>query len=475
MLDAVRNPRDVRPGETRRRGRRVAFTVEHECDGQHGDDRRDDSALVAAQRTALRTASRNSSAEDAPGCGPRCAVPPDREHHRLLAQVPGRELRARPLVQVVVLVELHVDEVDLVLELRLDLLGDVGDRAADAALAQRGRGEQQDGRAVALERVGQIDLVHGVGRDAGLDLLDVAADRLDRRRVDADRAIARPRHRAVTSHRHLRDSGDQPPVQLRDRRHHVAARARERNLRDVDRSRRVRVLGAVAALELRLHLDGLVVARGTARARSRRARARRTARPRGRRSDGCRDRTGRSRTGSPRLEQAHAGSHHRALPEIWTSTRKLRPDGSREVDGGLPADPCGPEASVLSSPQPAATTVAVASARPALRRRSARASRFHGIGPRGRRCRLLTMVRGVRLPLQTQAECLRCSRGEACCGRSARTGSHAPASRSTAGAPLRPARSVNAITRGDQAALIDDRSRSPGQSSIARTNALARG
>ena len=96
-------------------------------------------------------------------------------------------------MSVVVLVELHVDEVGLVVELGLHLLGDVGHRAAHAALAQRGRGEQQRHRPPSVERVGEIDLVHGVGRDTGLDLIDVPADGLDRRRVDANRAVAHSR------------------------------------------------------------------------------------------------------------------------------------------------------------------------------------------------------------------------------------------------------------------------------------------
>ena len=56
-----------------------------------------------------------------------------------------------------------------------DLLGDVDDRAADAALAERRGGEDEDDRLLA-EDFGEVDLVHLVGRHPGVDLFQVAAD-----------------------------------------------------------------------------------------------------------------------------------------------------------------------------------------------------------------------------------------------------------------------------------------------------------
>ena len=92
---------------------------------------------------------------------------------------------------VVVLEDLHVDEGRLVAVELLDLLGDVDDRAADAAHAElRGR-EEQDDRFLA-EGVGVVDLVLGVGRDPGGDLGEVAADVGGGRRVDQRGLLADP-------------------------------------------------------------------------------------------------------------------------------------------------------------------------------------------------------------------------------------------------------------------------------------------
>ena len=70
------------------------------------------------------------------------------------------------------------------------LLGDVDDRTADAALAERRRRELQDHRAVRGKRVGEVDVVHVVGRHPRVDLLELAADVLLGRRVDDDRCVA---------------------------------------------------------------------------------------------------------------------------------------------------------------------------------------------------------------------------------------------------------------------------------------------
>ena len=70
-----------------------------------------------------------------------------------------------------------------------DLLGDVDDRAADAALAEGRRGEDEHDRFLA-DHVGEVDLVHLVGRDPGVDLRQVAADVGGGRGVDHRRLLA---------------------------------------------------------------------------------------------------------------------------------------------------------------------------------------------------------------------------------------------------------------------------------------------
>src|SRR3954451_16674015 len=72
------------------------------------------------------------------------AVAVDDERPGLGLQAPLEQLRPQALVGLVVLVDLLVDEGGLVAHLAADLLGDVDDRAADPALAERGRGEDQD-------------------------------------------------------------------------------------------------------------------------------------------------------------------------------------------------------------------------------------------------------------------------------------------------------------------------------------------
>ena len=93
---------------------------------------------------------------------------------------------AQALVDLVFVVDLHVDEGDLVAEVTFDLLGDVHHRPADPALAKLGRREQQHHRLLA-EDVGEVLVVHRVGRYARVDLGDVG-DLVSGRRVD-DRGL----------------------------------------------------------------------------------------------------------------------------------------------------------------------------------------------------------------------------------------------------------------------------------------------
>ena len=72
--------------------------------------------------------------------------------------------------------------------LGLHLLGDVDDRSADAALAERGGGEEEDDGLLA-ENVGEVLGVHRRGRGAGVDVGDVA-DIVEGRRVDGGRGVA---------------------------------------------------------------------------------------------------------------------------------------------------------------------------------------------------------------------------------------------------------------------------------------------
>src|SRR3954471_16397852 len=98
------------------------------------------------------------------------AVLVDHEEPRLGRQVKRRHLRPEALGDLVVVVDLHVDEVGLVAEIALDLLGDVDDRPADAALAEPRRCEHQHDRLLA-ERVGEVHLMEvGGSRVARVDL-----------------------------------------------------------------------------------------------------------------------------------------------------------------------------------------------------------------------------------------------------------------------------------------------------------------
>src|SRR5690349_17265888 len=99
----------------------------------------------------------------------------DQERPGLGFEVEGLNLGPRPLGDFVVVPDLHVDEVGLALVGVRHLLGDVDHRAADAALAERRGGEDEHDRLLA-DRVGEVDFVHLVGRDAGVDLRHVAAD-----------------------------------------------------------------------------------------------------------------------------------------------------------------------------------------------------------------------------------------------------------------------------------------------------------
>ena len=328
------------------------------------------------------------------------------------------------------------------------------DRAADAALAERGRGEQQHHRAVASSASARSTscMVSG-GTRVSICSTSPPTDAT----VGVWTRIARspgPGHLAVARTVTCVTRGDQPAVQLRDCRDHVAARARERNLGDVDRPRRVRVLDAVLAAELRLRPRSGGSARRKGRARSRRARA-----------------TTYSRTSRPpiwRLPRSNRANAKRLRPgsstltlgassgPCWSfsiSTRMLRFDGSREVDVGRRADgrsSDGPEASLPSSPQPAATSAAATSATAIARAGSAlriTVSRYRTT-PAAMPLASTDMVRGVRLPLQTQRRDARGARAQRNGAPDpARTGSRAPASRCTAGAPPRPARSRSTRSR----------------------------
>src|SRR3954470_5825987 len=77
----------------------------------------------------------------------------DHERPRLGLQPIGGELRADPLVRVVVDVDLVVDEGHVTLRLGLHLLDDVLDRTAHAALAQLRGGEDEDHRLLAKDVV----------------------------------------------------------------------------------------------------------------------------------------------------------------------------------------------------------------------------------------------------------------------------------------------------------------------------------
>ena len=120
----------------------------------------------------------------------------DHEQPRLGLQVEGGHLRARSVVDAVVVVDLLMDEGDLVAVLLLHLLGDVGDRAADAALAEgRGR-EEQDHRLLAQD-VREVVAVHVVGRDPGVDLGDVGDLARGRACGSTGGLLADLRHRVV--------------------------------------------------------------------------------------------------------------------------------------------------------------------------------------------------------------------------------------------------------------------------------------
>ena len=80
------------------------------------------------------------------------------ERPRLGWQLPAGHLLAHAVVRVVAFVDLLLDEGDVLRGAGADLLDDVDDRAADAALAQLRRGEGDDRRTLA-ERVGEVDLM----------------------------------------------------------------------------------------------------------------------------------------------------------------------------------------------------------------------------------------------------------------------------------------------------------------------------
>ena len=157
-----------------------------------------------------------------------------------VSQVEGFQLRPDPLRDFVVVVDLHVDEVGLALVLVRHLLGDVDHRPADPALAERRRREDEHDRFLA-EDVGEVDLVHLVVGDAGVDLRQVAADVGGGRRVDQRRLFADFRDLVVP------DDGSaptrerfQPVLPLQHRHPHPGALAVE-----VDLRHHVDVLGLV--------------------------------------------------------------------------------------------------------------------------------------------------------------------------------------------------------------------------------------
>ena len=91
--------------------------------------------------------------------------------------------------RLVVDVDLLVDERGCVAVLRLDLLGHVHDGAADAALAERRRGEEEDDGLLAQD-VRQIVAVHRARGLARVDGLDVAAHLGEGGRVHLRRGLA---------------------------------------------------------------------------------------------------------------------------------------------------------------------------------------------------------------------------------------------------------------------------------------------
>src|SRR5207249_4292930 len=79
------------------------------------------------------------------------ALAVDREDPGLALEMERHQLRAEALIDLVVLVDLLVDPRDVVLRHRvLELLGEVYDRTADAALAERGRRDDEHDRPLAV-------------------------------------------------------------------------------------------------------------------------------------------------------------------------------------------------------------------------------------------------------------------------------------------------------------------------------------
>jgi hypothetical protein len=144
--------------------------------------------------------------------------------------VVAQELRAIAVVHLVVLVDLHVDPRDVVLRPRVpDLLGDVDDGAADAALAQRGRREEEHDRALSVG-VREVHVVHVVGRLAGVDLRQIAADGFFRRRVDHRRPVADLRDVGLLHDADRGAGSEEAVVEPEEAEHQVLARLLERDV-----------------------------------------------------------------------------------------------------------------------------------------------------------------------------------------------------------------------------------------------------
>ena len=180
--------------------------------------------------------------------------------HGSVGQSPCRHLGAEALVDVVVAVDLHVDELRLVSVLGLELLGHVDHGPADPALAQARGGEHEHHRLLAHD-VGEVLLVHGRRGHAGVDRLDVAAGVGLGRSIDHGRLVANGRQSGLAADRELRQrrgGSHQPAVEARHPEQVVRPRLVERDVRHVDGLRGVRVGGGGLALELRLDLERLV-------------------------------------------------------------------------------------------------------------------------------------------------------------------------------------------------------------------------
>src|SRR5688500_9806186 len=183
---------------------------------------------------------------------------------------------------------------------------------------------------------------------------------------------------------------------------------------------------------------------------------------------------------SPGSRMPAAGASSGPWWSFSTMRRMLRLDG---IGNGTSDDPRidwsfeVPEASLLSSPQPAPASAATASATAIMTERGLRITVFTVSDKEAGNAacpRRPDMVPGVRLPLQTRAEML------AVLARRGMVRPIRPDRLARAGLALHrwgptPAGSftVNSITRGDQFALIDDDEAVTYKDVEARTNAIA--